>query len=100
MASEDKKKGTAKVSFFCICQKKAVPLHDFLCINMKNILITLLAAAMLTACARKAEQAGEVIYDRSDFVEVTEVIPDAILEIRYYSTYNFVGTRIDGYTRP
>lgn len=28
------------------------------------------------------------------------MIPGAILEIRYYSTYNFVGARIDGYERP
>jgi D-alanyl-D-alanine dipeptidase len=27
-------------------------------------------------------------------------VPDAILEIRYYSTYNFVGQRIDGYEQP
>lgn len=34
------------------------------------------------------------------FVLLTDIIPDAILEIRYYSTYNFVGTRIDGYEAP
>lgn len=34
------------------------------------------------------------------FVHLEQVIPDAILEIRYYSTYNFVGERIDGYERP
>ena len=34
------------------------------------------------------------------FVRLAEVVPDAILEIRYYSTYNFVGDRIDGYERP
>ena len=33
----------------------------------------------------------------SDFVLLSEAVPDAILEIRYYSTYNFVGDRIDGY---
>ncbi len=38
--------------------------------------------------------------DASDFVLVTNVVPDAILEIRYYSTYNFVGNRIDGYDQP
>lgn len=38
--------------------------------------------------------------DSSDFVLLSEVIPDAILEIRYYSTYNFVGDRIDGYEEP
>ena len=29
-----------------------------------------------------------------------EFIPDIIQEIRYYSTYNFVGDRIDGYQQP
>jgi D-alanyl-D-alanine dipeptidase/FMN phosphatase YigB (HAD superfamily) len=38
--------------------------------------------------------------DSSDFVLLTDVIPDAILEIRYYSTYNFVGDRITGYEEP
>ena len=33
----------------------------------------------------------------SGFVHVTERVPDAILEIRYHSTYNFVGKCIDGY---
>ena len=34
------------------------------------------------------------------FVPLAEAVPDAILEIRYYSTYNFVGERIDGYMEP
>jgi D-Ala-D-Ala dipeptidase vanX. Metallo peptidase. MEROPS family M15D len=38
--------------------------------------------------------------DNSDFVLVSEYVPDAILEIRYYSTYNFVGDRINGYEEP
>lgn len=38
--------------------------------------------------------------DASGFVLLSESVPDAILEIRYYSTYNFVGTRIDGYEEP
>ena len=38
--------------------------------------------------------------DRSDFVVVTDIVPDVLLEIRYYSTYNFVGERIDGYEAP
>ena len=42
----------------------------------------------------------EDIYDRSGFVSVSDVIPDVILEIRYYSTYNFVGARVDGYEAP
>jgi len=38
--------------------------------------------------------------DASDFVLLSDAVPDAILEIRYYSTYNFVGDRIDGYEQP
>lgn len=38
--------------------------------------------------------------DSSDFVSIGEVVPDVILEIRYYSTYNFIGDRIDGYEAP
>ena len=34
------------------------------------------------------------------FVSIGETSPDVILEIRYYSTYNFVGDRIDGYEQP
>ena len=38
--------------------------------------------------------------DRSDFVDLNEIIDDLILDLRYYSDYNFVGTRIDGYEEP
>ena len=38
--------------------------------------------------------------DSSDFVILSEAVPDVILEIRYYSTYNFVGDRIEGYEQP
>lgn len=38
--------------------------------------------------------------DSSDFVLLSEAVPDSILEVRYYSTYNFVGDRIDGYEEP
>ena len=38
--------------------------------------------------------------DTSQFVTLTDVVPDAILEIRYFGTYNFVGARIDGYLEP
>ncbi len=38
--------------------------------------------------------------DHSAFVTLTDVVPDALLEIRYFSTYNFVSTRVDGYEAP
>lgn len=34
------------------------------------------------------------------FVLVSDYVPAVIQEIRYYSTYNFVGDRIDGYEQP
>ena len=34
------------------------------------------------------------------FVSVGAYIPDVMLEIRYYSTFNFTGDRIDGYAQP
>ena len=36
----------------------------------------------------------------SAFIEIANAVPDVILEIRYYSTFNFVGERIDGYVEP
>ena len=39
-------------------------------------------------------------YRAADFVSVGEYIPDVLLDVRYYSTYNFVGERIDGYESP
>ena len=40
------------------------------------------------------------VNDSTGFVSVSEVIPDVILEIRYYSTYNFIGDRVNGYEQP
>ena len=43
---------------------------------------------------------AEVSYVSSDFVVLNDYIPDMKFEIRYYSDYNFVGERIDGYEAP
>lgn len=40
------------------------------------------------------------VLDSSGFVLVSDAIPDVLLDIRYYTTYNFVGARIDGYEEP
>ena len=47
-----------------------------------------------------AEDGTVLSDDASDFVLLSDAVPDAILEIRYYSTYNFIGDRIDGYEEP
>ena len=38
--------------------------------------------------------------DPSKFVVLADYVPSVIQEIRYYSTYNFIGDRIDGYEEP
>ena len=38
--------------------------------------------------------------DMHGFVSVGEEIPDILLDIRYYSSFNFIGERIDGYEEP
>ncbi len=38
--------------------------------------------------------------DARGFVVLTDMIPDAMLDIRYYSSYNFIGERIRGYEEP
>ncbi|MBO7516626.1 MAG: peptidase M15, partial [Spirochaetia bacterium] len=42
----------------------------------------------------------DVTKDASGFVLLSDYVPDIIQEIRYYSTYNFIGDRIDGYEEP
>ena len=41
-----------------------------------------------------------VTMDPSGFVLLSDFVPDIVQEIRYYSTYNFIGDRIDGYEEP
>ena len=38
--------------------------------------------------------------DPSGFVLLADYVPQILQEIRYYSTYNFIGDRIDGYEEP
>lgn len=41
-----------------------------------------------------------VTMDPSGFVVLADYVPAIVQEIRYYSTYNFIGDRIDGYEEP
>ena len=42
----------------------------------------------------------DITKDTSGFVVLADYVPSIIQEIRYYSTYNFIGDRIDGYEEP
>ena len=61
---------------------------------------TLFLVVCLTFAACKQSAGTVKEQDSSDFVAITDVVPDVILEIRYFGTYNFVGSRIDGYLAP
>lgn len=63
-------------------------------------LILVICVSIWTVSYQPLEAKATSPYDRSDFVVVADVIPDALQEIRYYSAYNFVGNRIDGYEEP
>ena len=64
-------------------RRRMVPVHDTL---------TVVVPADCTSLVSKAPD--------SRFVVLGDYIPDIIQEIRYYSTYNFIGTRVDGYEMP
>ncbi len=71
---------------------------------MKKLLLVICGIIVVSSC-RKTNVEAEVstvnpTEDTSQFVTLTDVVPDAILEIRYFGTYNFVGDRIDGYLEP
>ena len=65
------------------------------------IIVIISGACVITCC--NSEDDNPIVSltdDSSQFVTLTDAVPDAILEIRYYGTYNFVGQRIDGYEEP
>lgn len=80
-------------------------------LQLKNSirLMTLSVVVLLSACSVTHEtkiqeltlsSTSSAADDPKGFVSVSEAVPDAILEIRYFSTYNFVGKRINGYKQP
>ena len=48
----------------------------------------------------RTEYRNDPTMDSSDFVLLADYVPHIVQEIRYYSTYNFIGERIDGYEEP
>ena len=48
----------------------------------------------------RTDYRNDVTMDPSGFVLLADYIPQIVQEIRYHSTYNFIGDRIDGYEEP
>ena len=65
-----------------------------------TLLCSLLCAIFWGCSDNNDKKAKAPEEDASQFVVLTDVVPDAILEIRYYSTDNFIGRRIPGYDEP
>ena len=68
---------------------------------MTALLALVCSGSLMTSCDKKGNEQAESLFeftdsteDRSQFVVLTDVIPDAILEIRYFGTYNFVQKRL------
>ena len=68
--------------------------------NKNRIIAALLLCVTLMLAGCKNKPAEPESDGSENFVAITDVVPDVLLEIRYYSTYNFVGARIDGYEQP
>ena len=66
----------------------------------KKIMISLILFGLCACSSNNTNDEIKYSDDSSNFVLLNDIVPDVILEIRYYSTYNFVGERIDGYEEP
>ncbi len=72
------------------------------------LFVAILSSCLFFACRQNSvKETGatdvtqpESILSSEAFVNLTDVVPDAILEIRYHSSYNFIGCRIEGYEQP
>ena len=62
--------------------------------------LLIICGVTIVTCYQSERSALSETEDTSQFVTLTDAVPDAILEIRYFGTYNFVGTRVDGYLEP
>ena len=60
----------------------------------------LLAALILVFGTMIPVLADTISCDKSDFAEIGTIIDDAAYDIRYYSSNNFTGNRINGYKAP
>lgn len=66
----------------------------------RKIIFGVFLAAFLMMSSVVSAERSTAPDDPTGFVVLSDVVPDIIQEIRYHSTYNFVGERIDGYEIP
>jgi zinc D-Ala-D-Ala dipeptidase len=66
--------------------------------TLKASLVMLLAAVLLCAAPPPPSFSADAMPDT--FIHIHEVIPDALLDIRYFTEHNFLGVKVDGYLAP
>lgn len=69
-------------------------------ISVSIIGIFLIALIIIIVVVALDDEKTPEDMDHSNFVIINDIVPDIITELRYYSTFNFVGAHIDGYEEP
>ena len=57
--------------------------------------VNVYALLVIVASVSTSVQANDS--KRGEFIDITTVVPNAVLDIRYFSSHNFVGEPVDGY---
>ncbi|MEE9910923.1 MAG: M15 family metallopeptidase [Deltaproteobacteria bacterium] len=63
--------------------------------KFKMSLAALFIAMVLASALPSAAYSADALPD--SFVHIEDVIPDALMDIRYFTDHNFLGVRVDGY---
>ena len=64
---------------------------------MKNLIGICTIILTLAGCSVQMEEQEN---GRQEFVYMRDIIPDVVLDVRYFSDDNFMGVRVDGYRKP
>ncbi|MFO7570598.1 MAG: M15 family metallopeptidase [Smithellaceae bacterium] len=66
--------------------------------NKKAMAVSLIIVLLMIGAWVSPSRGQEEMPDT--FVDITRIIPDVLLEIRYYGEHNFLGAKVDGYLAP
>lgn len=89
-------KGYGSAIFFHVWRGKDTPTTGCVAVSEDNIVKIL---AWLDPKALPVIIMGKAITP-SGFVDIQKVIPEVLLDMRYYGSHNFLGEKVDGYMSP
>ena len=67
--------------------------------NLYFFTLIMVVLVCFNSCYKASVETGKNSLPEG-FVYIGDILPDVIFEIRYFSTYNFVGERVEGYILP